>query len=294
VTLTREGTGTRLPGGLIRTGTRFRKVADSTASPPVKGAEYESSSPVFVPAHFGTGDQAFDVPIRALNTGTDPNVQSWETGAVALADTLFDPLIRVVSGEAAGGSAQYSTAKLRALASALTMGQYGPVSVALVAGALSTPGVAMCVSRSGAMEKLWISDDSWCCSRELISTVRRDIQEKWLGFGCRCEIAAIENERTSIEAKIMLRDKKHIANSEDVTDAIRNTVKSFFDVRPDFHIWDLLTLQAALTRADRRILSCEEVSVKDVNGNEVLGSTGSNVNHYDVDTTNASIEFMWP
>ena len=296
VTLSRpkSAAGSSLPAGLIREGTRFRKRPDAAASPPIKGAVYESTAPVFVPTYSGTVDQVIEVPIRAASAGTDGNVQSWETGAFVLADTLFDRNLRVDSGEAAGGSVQYSTAKLRTLAFALSTGQYGPVSAALVAGALSTPGVSRCVSRGGTRETIWIADDSWCSSREFMDNAKKTVQENWLGFGCRYEGAAICNVRASIEAGITLRDRRHIASSMDIAEAVRREVKSFFDDRPDFHIWRESTIRAVITRADRRILSCGSVIVKDVDGKPISEPNIADVIHYDVDTTNASLEFDWP
>jgi hypothetical protein len=135
-----DGTVT-MPGGIIPKGTRFRKVADASTSPPVRGADYVSVTPVFVEPAPGNYTQSISVRIEAAQAGTAANAQPWEETCFALADALFDSDIAVNEGAAAGGSDGFSTARLRSLARALSLGQYGPVSLALVAGALSTPGV---------------------------------------------------------------------------------------------------------------------------------------------------------
>ena len=287
-------TGERLVGGLIRAGTRFRKVPNPSASPPVAGAEYESTAPVFVQPFETPTKQEVRVRIRCVNPGTGGNAQDWEEDTFALADTLFDPSLRVVSGQAAGGMMAYSPAKLRALATAMTMGQYGPVSSALVAGALSTQGVSRCVSRSGAKESIWITDDSWCCSDELLGEADKTIRDAWLGFGCRYSIFPVKNVRVSLKADVLLRGERHIADAVDVSAAIRAAVKRYFDDRPDFYIWKTSALRGVITQSDRRILSCLSVVVSDADGNPIPDPDGLDVKHYDIDTTNACFEFFAP
>ena len=287
--------GGRLPGGLIRAGTRFRKTADPRTCPPVAAAEYESTTPVFVPPHTGQVPQSVVVSMAAVNAGSDGNTQPWETAVFALSETLFDKNLSVQEGQAAGGAGEFSAVRLRSLAVALATGQYGPVSNALVAGALSTPGVARCVTRSGAGETIWIADESWCWSKELLAAANQTIQNGWLGFGCRYELKHIHNLRASVAADVTLRNAGHVADSVDIAEAIKRDVKAYFDDRPDFYMWKRSALRSVITQADRRILSCQWADVRDVDGNTLDEPGGSaEVVHYDVDTTNATLEFFVP
>jgi hypothetical protein len=301
-----DGTVT-MPGGIIPKGTRFRKVADASTSPPVRGADYVSVTPVFVEPAPGNYTQSISVRIEAAQAGTAANAQPWEETCFALADALFDSDIAVNEGAAAGGSDGFSTARLRSLARALSLGQYGPVALALVAGALSTPGVtrvAACEydqANARGVTSLWIADDSWCWSRQLQDTAQQVIQDGWLGFGCSCLPNKIENTRVSVTASIMLRDKRHLADTLEINHRVRAAVKSYFDDRPDFYTWKNASLRGAIVQSDRRILACQSVAVKDVGGNTLSepsalfpATPATQLYHYDVDATRLTPTYLTP
>jgi len=296
------------PGGLIPKGTKFRKTASATSSPPVRGAEYVSVEPVFVAPYPGNSIQTVNIRIEATQSGTAANAQPWETTtAFALGETLFDPLLTMSQGWAAGGSAAFSTVKLRALAQALSQGQYGPTAAALAAGVLSSPGVSRFAMQEydqtgdRGTTVIWIGDDSWCWSQQLENTALQTLQDNWLGFGCTVTINPIDNTRASASASVMLRDKRNLADTLAIADNVRAAVKAYFDNRPDFYTFRLSSLAAVITRSDRRILSCANPVVKDVLGVTLTepsaslpASTANQILHYDLDATKLALAFLTP
>lgn len=305
--------GVTQPGGLIPKGTKFRKTANATSSPPVRGAEYVSVEPVFVPPYPGNSSQIINIRIEASQSGTAANAQPWETTtAFAKGETLFDPLLTVSQGWAAGGSDAFSTVKLRSLAQALALGQYGPTAAALAAGVLSSPGVSRFAMQEydqngdRGTTVIWIGDDSWCWSQQLEDTALQTLQDSWLGFGCKATINPIENTRASATASVMLRDKRNLADTLSIADNIRAATKAYFDARPDFYTWRLTSLAATITRSDRRILGVPGVhgptiTVKDVLGNALAEpsaslptNTANQILHYDLDATKLALTFLTP
>lgn len=313
-------TASVLPGGLIRAGTRFYRSAIPTSSPPVQSAEYETAEPVFAGSLAPSQSESIDVRISAIQPGTAANIQPGDP-SLTIGTTLFDSYFGVVHSDAAGGSDGVSTAKLRSLAQAISLGQYGPTASALIAGALLTQGV----SRTAAWDfddpnfdaqyrrgtGVWIADDSWCYSEQLAATCLQNMRDKWLGFGCKAWINQVVNVPVSLAAQILLRDKRYVADTVEIADNVRSACLSYLNDRMDWWTWKERAIAARIVASDRRILAVP-------NGAWSGGSTGvvlanvqygttvaepttslpdnpfADIYHYDLDTTNAQLTFLTP
>jgi hypothetical protein len=270
-------------GGLIPTGTKFRRPADATASPPAQEALYESTEPVYVGTDATvtpplTGyTQRITVPIQAARPGSHANIvrqysplTTDETDPpIELADTLFDTFT-VIYGDAAGGSDGPPTAKLRSLGRALGSGQYGPNEAAILAGLLSTVGVAHAAMRENTSTGkviAWIADESWAWSSRLRDLSLQNLNDSWLGFGCSAGIGLTSVIPAAVVVAAKVRDTRSLAESSGLTSRMRTAIKSYFEDRSDWYTWNANGIRGAVMRSDRRLLDVTSVVVKDLAGN---------------------------
>lgn len=305
-------TGATLQGGLIRKGTRFSRAAVPGTTPPVRAAQYETVEPVFVGSL--TPTLSVTIPLRVIATqpGTAANIQPQDP-VVAIADQLFDSHFAVQSSEAAGGSDGVSIPKLRSLAQAISLGQYGPTRTALLAGALLTQGVSRVASceyddpgypqyRGGTA--LWIADDSWCWSKQLADTCLQNLRDSWLGFGCKAWINEVANVPVSLSASVLLRDKRFVADTVEIADNIRAACIAYLNDRPDWWIWRERSIACRMVSCDRRVLAVPVspgVVLTDLRFNTpLLESTrlpsmpADDLHHYELDDANVQLTFLTP
>lgn len=305
-------------GGIIRVGTKFRRPAESIAIPPAKEATYESTAPVFVGTDAASAfpltgyTQRLEIPIRATRPGAHANIPRTYSSItiddsdppIELVDTLFDDSFIVVYGDAAGGSDGPPVSKLRSLGKALGSGQYGPNEAALLAGLLSTDGVAHAAVRertSNGTMLAWIADESWAWSQRLRSAASQNLNDEWLGFGCAASIGTTSLVPISMTIAATLRDKRSFAETSELQSRIRAAVKSYFEVRPDWYAWRESGIKGAVMRSDRRLLEVTSVVVMDVDGNilsepdgELPETTANPLVYRFVDDSNITITLSSP
>ena len=312
VSLYRNNTsGSTWQGGLVRAGTKFSRAADPTKSPPVRSAQYETVEPVYVGSL--NNMQSITIPFRvqAVQAGTAANIQ-YHDAVVTIADTLFDANSAVSASRAAGGSDGVSTAKLRSLALAASLGQYGPTTFALSAGCLLTQGVSHVAvqeySSTGYASdcggcRIWIADDSWCWSQTLANAAKQKLNDLYLGFGCKATINEVVNLPVSLAATILLRDKRYVADTVEIADNIRAACLAYFNDRPDWYTFRERAIAAKIVGCDRRILAVPPTVVitNVLSGSAIsppaatLPTNPSNqIYHYDLDATNVGLSFVTP
>lgn len=277
VFLTRTGT---LPGGVIRKGTTFRRAADETKLPKVRAASWSAIGDTVYPPSQST--IAIDIIADIAGTAANaPMVDGAVRGTLRVSDSLFDPLITVVSYDSAGGTDGIDDTAVRAEASAYARGQYAASLDAILAGALrgtgarhasvqevsrATTGVipGYATSPNCAYTNVAIADASWASSAKWMGRVKQAIAEKYKGFGGSFNVASVSNLLIRVDATITLRDSKYFASTADIDAAIQKALTDYFDgvSRPDWWTWKLPQIRAVIARADRRILTCTTAAVR--------------------------------
>ena len=254
--------------GVIPAGTRFRKPADPAAVPlPVAAAEYESTTPVVVPA--GTADVQVDV--RAVQTGPDANVPlETETSftGVRVASTLFDTFT-VTAIDAAGGSNGTDDAALKVIAKALARGQFGPTRDAVLAGALLGTSVryaAIIDNLTTGKTKVHVADVSWGSSTKLLNEVTQRIRDDYSGFGLLLDPIAVTNIFIRVSATVRVRDARYLSDTTEIQENVRKALRAYFDDRDDWYAWKLSAIRGVIARADRRLMSCTTAAVQSRTG----------------------------
>jgi hypothetical protein len=268
VTLTRPFAGD-MQGGPIAQGFRFKLNADPAASPPVQGAAYESTAPIWVNAT----DTTVYVPIQGTTTGPGGNIPRYQgraAPAIVLADTLPDPLstFTVAGSDAAGGSSGVEDADLRQLCSAMAAGQWNATDPALLAGSLLDAGVKHAIMLDDitlGQVILRVADVSWASSAMLQRRVLQALKDHpWLGFGCRASVQPIYNRLIAVRADVMLTDPKHTASMQEIQANISKALRAYFDNRKKFYLVYAESIGGVIARADERIMSCPAAHVVDV------------------------------
>ena len=253
---------------MIKSGHRFSRSADPTAFPAIKAAQYASVAPVYV----RSGQSEFTVPIEATTAGDTPNVVQFIDNpgyAGVSVDAVFDPLATIYTLNAAGGSNGVDDPWIRVIAAASYCGQFGPANSALVAGAFEIPRVrrvALAPDTSRGVARLFIGDASWTHSDRLGQLVKQNIQDKWLGWGAKCEVYPIRNVRINVVADVTLKGPQFLDDTSDITDAIRAALLNYFDARPDFYSWRSRAIRGLISQCDKRILTCSSASVLNSSG----------------------------
>jgi hypothetical protein len=279
-------TSANFGAGVIPAGKRFRLVGNTESVPPLPDAIYESTAPVIcgrndtssptVNGPVYTHTQTVIVPVRAVRPGPEANVPNiaalMGSQSVRVLDPLFDAGFAGVALIAAGGTNGQIDEQLRALARALSSGEWGPTSDAGLAGALSHPSIRRAVwvnDPSDAVAKLFVADESWATSLALRTQTLARLNTGWLGFGARVALRSISNQRIRLRATIVLRSDAYLSDATDIAERVTAAAVRFFDDRQDFWTWTAASLEGALVAADlrRRILSASAVTVEDQDGN---------------------------
>ena len=137
---------TALASGLVKVGTRLHQSGSGAISPPMQSADFVTIEPAyFNPASAGSS-QIITVKIEATQAGTSANRRAYAPTSLDIVDTLFDSRLQAILYYSAGGSDGMSDDRLKRIAKALSLGQYGPSLGALTAGALLVKGVSKAVS----------------------------------------------------------------------------------------------------------------------------------------------------
>lgn len=255
-------------GGTIPKGFRFSLPANPTASPPVQGAAYESTEPVYVNA----SDTVAYVPVQASNTGTAGNIPRYQGRAgasIVLADTLPVSLstFMVTGSDAAGGSDGATDDDLRQLCGAMAKGQWSATDAALVAGGLLDAGVKHAIvidDPTLAQTVLRVADASWASSSMLQRRVAQALKDNWQGFGCRVSVQPIYNRQIAVRASIILTDPKFISDIAEIKAAVATALRKYFDNRKTFYLVYAESVGGIIARADDRIMNCTTAQVVDV------------------------------
>lgn len=309
-------TGNFAPGVIAR-GTRFRKRADPSKSPPIEESTYQTVEPVVVDADDTPGSPPEDlgggqwnhtqivlVPVEATAGGAHANIPFFIGEGLTTADVV-DPLFDTsftATVEAAGGGSTYDDETLRQLAKAQYLGQFGPNTSALIAGALSVGGVAHVAhteDRTTGTARLYVADAQWGQSGRLADVVEQKIKDDVLGFGCMVSVGHILNIRITVEVAIVLTDPKYATNTTEIAEGIRSQLRPYFDDRDDFYTWRLNAVGAIAAQADHRILTCTGAVVKDRNGNVLaepskIDPTGNTIAHYYLADNAVKVTFSTP
>ena len=282
-----SGTIGNFTAGSIPVGKRFRRAAAPDAFPPREEALYQTTEPQVVdkndtqpPQNLGGGQyrhtQAFALNVAAMREGPHANTPYDGSSASVeceLVDTLFSADFEATEVVAAGGTLGIADEQLRALALATYSGLNGPNVQALIAGALTDPGVRRAVhflDPNTARAVLYVGDESWASSFNYRQRVLKRLNAKpWTGFGARCELRGIQNVGITLKATVMLRGSEYSGDVADIAAAVRKVTRRYFDERPDWYTWRLSALGGIISSADpkRRVLTCTSV--------QVTGSTGT-------------------
>jgi Baseplate J-like protein len=288
VNLSRTGTA----GGAIPKGFRFRRDANTSAVPQVPGALYMTTQDV----PFNYGATTVTVPIVASKPGAASNAPIYSDieiytlgyGQLAMVDVPFDPTITIASGlqpyEASGGLDSEDDDDLIAQASAYAQGQYGPTVGAILAGALRGTGAHRVVVRDiynwdvavggdgrgavAATTGICLADASWAAGPTWVAQVQQAIADNFQGFGQQIIVSGVTNIPIFVTCAITVRDAGSLSYTSQLTQAVQAAIQSYFDDRPDWYTFRNGSgstpyggLRAAITGADRRLLSCTSATV---------------------------------
>lgn len=265
-------TGVLAAPGTVKKGTKWIVAADPTGNPPIQGGTYISTVDVTV----ATGQQTVFVPVQASRSGSASNLAVWDNDhvpSVTLAGALFDSSASLkfttTTLRAAGGSDGQQDDELRRAAKPRYTGRYGPTAGALAAGSLAPGNVvrfALLEDPNTGTAHAYVADPSWAQSSVLLEQIQQDLTDNWLGAGCRLSMGPVRNKVVRVEATISLKDAKYAADTSAITMDLQSALKSYFDDRPDWYTFKLSALRGVCSRANRKILSCNLVVVRDENG----------------------------
>ncbi len=272
------------PGGTFRQGTRFLGPADTSSRALYPDATYVCAADTFVKQ----GDTTALVPLTASRSGSFANRPfvdaDPEPEDVELADNIFDRENWLITArEMAGGSDGATDDDIRRYARAYAQGQYGPTARATLAGAFRAGAKHAIVIDDPAIaaQRLYIGDQSWAGSTRWAKAVRQQLSDdKLVGFGCKVLVSYVTNRIISAEVVCKVRRPEYLTDTTSIDTAIQRTLRSYFDDRPDWNRWNAAALRGIVARADRRLLSCSSVTIKDLDGSPVAAPTTDAAVHY--------------
>lgn len=256
--------------GEIPRGTKFRINADPKAIPPVQESTVEAIETVafddastVVDSGGGSFHHTQDVwvPVRSVTAGAGPNIRVYAPEAAALTgqslSQLFDTRLQVVGAELAGGGEGLSEDTLRRAGTAAYLGRHGATDRALILGAFCTgmgvEHLAPVEDITNGISQLFIADASWAANTVWCAEVQRAIvQSGWLGFGCRVRVLPVNNAIVHVEGTVRLRDTRFAEERTELSNAVTESVREYFDRRTEFWTFDTGGLATSIARADRR------------------------------------------
>lgn len=260
--------------GVIPAGTRFRKIANQTASPPVAEAVYATTTTTTVDnssnlsaANIGGGqwrhDQSVVLRVVAQSTGLAANTPF--VAAFGLVDPLFDPLFKPSICLASGGVDGFADETVRSIARANYLGQFGPTEGALIAktlGELGVQHVAVAQDPLLARTVMYVADGSWACGISFLGAVQQKLRDTVCGFGCRVDAGLVTNVAILVKATVVVEDAASLGDTTEIKQAIEKRLRSYFDDRPDWPVFRNNSIGAAISGAHPKILSCTFVQVR--------------------------------
>lgn len=286
-----------LPGGDIPKGTKFTRSETMWQGVKFPAAEYET----LTDAHIDVNSSAsVTIPIRAARAGADANCPILRTVSAPWS-VSFPSIVAntaVSAFEAAGGSEGPGDAFLRMFARAYSIGQYGPTIAASRLGALSSTGVRHFLvydTPSTGTQTLAVADESWASSTAWARSVQQSMYDtEVVGFGCKVSVVPIENIVITAQATVSLRDPNYLKNTTEIDQAINKTVRSFFDDRPEFHIWDSTAVAAAVARAHPKIFTCPSVTIKDAASGSTIPGNPTERYHFLLASNSVKVTYTGP
>lgn len=268
-----RGDGETFPGGDYPKGTRITRSAYTSYGVSLESAEYET----LADAHIDVSSSvSVTIPIRATRTGAHANHPLLLASDPAQKITIPNLVANVIvtDFQVGGGSEGADDTFVRLFARAYSRGQFGPISSASKLGALSATGVRHLlvydVPTTGTQHVL-VADSSWGSSERWAGAVQQSIYDNDLvGFGCKVVVDRLRNQVISVDATISLRDATYLAETTEIDLAVQKAVRSYFDDRVDWNLWNADSLKAAITRAHTKIYSCSSVTVRDATSGAAL------------------------
>lgn len=293
---TQSGQAGNFTPGTLPAGAQLRRVAAASAQPPREEAIYavreavyagpDDSEPV---TDLGGGQyrhtQRIVPTLDAVRAGPHANGPEFvdlagEELAGEIVSDLWDSSWQCLSLQAAGGQLEPGDEQVRAFAGSSHRGRLGPVDAAILAGAYSHGGIWRAIlvdDPATGISKLYLADQSWAYSQALLADVGQVLlgrgpeqagspQRRWLGFGARVETRPVKNRLVTVQTTVTLRSPDYQEQTSEISDRIRDALTDYFDNRPDFWSWKAVALGGLISVADRRILSCDSVTVLDRDG----------------------------
>ena len=281
--------------GIIPAGTRIKRTLGAALRVQATDSEFLTTAAVecsTVDSHTrqlpdGTWQhqQELTVPVEAARTGPHANL-TWYTWPAlnprtgTIASEIFDRTFFASDIITAGGTLGVVDGQIRALARAMAIGNGGATSAAVIAGALTNPGVrhvAYAEDHVNAMGRLYVADESWASSATYREAILRELNARpWIGWGCRVRLFGVINKAVTVRPTIVLRSREYNAAQDEITDNVRNALTAYFDDRPDWHTWTLNAIGGTVGAADDRILACTAVDVLDAGSGSFIAGVDEN------------------
>jgi len=266
VTLGRTDLTKPLLGGVYPKGTKVTREQYTDLGVTFPATEYET----LTDAHLEFGSEVtVTVPIRASRTGPDANAPIL-IGSDPSSHLQVPNIIEgagVVAYEAGGGADKPEDPFVRIFAQIFAAGQFGPTSAASKYGALNAAGVRDFLVYdhvSTGTQTILVADGNWGSSARWAGLVQKSIYDNDLvGFGCKVGVFKLRNRVITVDATVALRDGTFLAETTDIDQAIQAAVRSYFDDRQDWNIWNELSLRGTISKAHSKVYSCPSVTVKD-------------------------------
>ena len=275
------------PIGVIQAGTKFRRSAKPGHLPAWTDADYISTQAVFcgpnedadqpptAPGGTYPHIQTIAVPIQALqqgpasNTVVDNPLVAPFDGGIVLADTIFDSgddnpvrprYVGVIGSDCSGGTLGNTSSNLSQLAQFASLGRFGANKFALMLGAMTDAGVrhvAYSEDMTNGISVLFVADESWSCSGELIKEVKQVISDNWEGFGLRFDVRPIFLVLVNVAANVVLSDQKYLANEAALSPIATAALVDYFETKTDIWTWATNSIAGVLARCDKRVLTVD-------------------------------------
>lgn len=265
--------------GTVGRGTRFRRVANPSLSPPIKEAVYSLLEDTYITVGTNTftaqctqdGSTGNIFPDDGTFTNTVTTPYQW-------IDPVFDPTISFTAVEAGGGAEVTVDDDLRRAARAMAQGRYAPVLSALSAFAyragLGVRRVATFDDTANGVARLAVADGSRNGSVLWANRVKQALIDSGaVGFGCRIDVKPAAIKWVAVTATVVLRDANAQNFTTDISNSIRAALTSYFGDRDDWYAFKTAAVRAVISRADRRILTCSSATVTLANGTAQADTT---------------------
>lgn len=258
--------------GVIPAGTRVKRSFSPLNPGALTYAVSESFYVTTVAVQFNVGDTGAFIPITSEATGSFTNTPLTNVFPtpylISFADPVFDTFVLNYI-ETAGGSDGVTDPVRRRYATAFYTGQYAPTLGSIIAGTFKDGSVKHAIIRDDptrATTNVYIADSSWGSSAGWAQSVKGRLQsEGWVGFGCRVRVGIVFNIFLTISANVTVKKQEYLSDTSPILADIQTAVQSYFDDRPDWNTWKLVSLRGAIIRANRRIQTVTSLTVTGTN-----------------------------